>query len=266
MSQDIPLAQIDPDPDPPRRYFSPEGLAELAQPIAKDGVLAPILVRPVADRFMIIHGERRYRAVATLGWETIPAEVRDVDPDTAHWLALVENVQRASLTPIEEAAAFRAAQNTGRTQVEIAQRIGKTQSYVAQKLRLFHLGSGVQYLLAHGGLSEGHARQLLRIEALYGGITATITPEHWRFERIVEASTDEATTVGLYLFALRPLAHPLGLGTPTAAQTPLLVGACRALGHDCQAWAASCRSGSVRLSGTAARWRSPKSRSHRASS
>jgi ParB/RepB/Spo0J family partition protein len=168
MSCDILLRLIDPDPEQPRKHFDEASIIELAQSIQANGLAVPILVRPVGDRFVIVHGERRYRAAKSLGWETIPAEVRDIDADTAQWLALVENVQRSDLSPIEEAQAYQARLAQGMTQTALAERIGKTQSYIAQKLRLLKLPDPVAYYLNVGAITEGHARQLLRLRDIYG--------------------------------------------------------------------------------------------------
>jgi ParB family chromosome partitioning protein len=100
---------IDPDPEQPRNVFDEATLAELAASMAANGLVVPILLRPAADgRYIIVHGERRWRAAQRLGWDTIPAEVRELAPDEAHWLSLVENVQRADLSPVVEARAYQA--------------------------------------------------------------------------------------------------------------------------------------------------------------
>lgn len=169
MSHDIPLNLIDADPNQPRKHFDAMAIDELAQSIEANGLAVPILVRPAGERFVIVHGERRYRAATLLGWETIPANVRDIDPDAASWLALVENVQRADLSPVEEAIAYQERIAQGMTQTELAKRIGKTQSYIAQKLRLLKLPDPVRFYLDQKAISEGHARQLLRLRDIYGG-------------------------------------------------------------------------------------------------
>jgi ParB/RepB/Spo0J family partition protein len=165
---DLKLTLIDPDPDQPRQYLDPVALAELADSMRANGQAVAILVRPVGDRFMIIHGERRVRAAQTLGWDAIRADVRATDPDGARWLALVENVQRADLSPMEEARAYQRRLDQGMTQDQIAQRIGKTRTYIAQKVRLLTLPEPLTLFLDRGALSEGHLRQLLRLKALFG--------------------------------------------------------------------------------------------------
>ena len=167
MSRDIPVAHIDPDPNQPRQHFDPAALDDLAQSMAASGLAVPILVRPVGERFVIVHGERRWRAAKQLGWATIPAIVRELDPETARWLSLVENVQRSDLTPLEEAFAFKGYLDSGITQTELGRRLGKSQSYIAQKLRLLTLPSPLATYLETGALSEGHLRTLLRIRRWY---------------------------------------------------------------------------------------------------
>jgi len=166
MSRDILLTEIDPDPAQPRQHIDPVKLAELAQSIHEKGLIVPLLVRPDGGRFIIVHGERRYKACQSLGLETIRAEVRAVSAEEAHWLALIENIQRDDLSPLEEARAYQQRLEEGITQTDLAQRIGKTQSYIAQKLRLLKLPEGIQRDLSRPGFSEGHARQLLRVNHL----------------------------------------------------------------------------------------------------
>lgn len=169
MSRDILLSLIDPDPDQARKTFDAGRLEELAQSMAASGQAVPVLLRPGQDgRFLLVHGERRWRAAQLLGWDTLRAEVQDLTPDQACWLALVENLQRADLSPIEEAQAYQAALSGGLTQAALGQKVGKSQSYIAQKLRLLTLPEPLQFYLDRGALSEGHARQLLRLRNVYG--------------------------------------------------------------------------------------------------
>lgn len=164
MSCDILIDLIDEDPTQPRKRFDDSKLRELADSMKANGLIVPILVRPVDDRYLIVHGERRQRAAKLLDWATIPAEVREIDTEAARWVALVENIQRADLSPIEEATAYRAMLDNGITQTTLGERIGKRQSYIAQKLRLLKLPDTVQEAIANGAISEGHARQLLRLK------------------------------------------------------------------------------------------------------
>lgn len=167
MSRDIALNLIDPDPGQPRQTFDENGIQELAQSMEAKGLIIPIMVRPVGDRFVIVHGERRYRAAKLLDWETIPAEVRDVSPEEARWLSLIENVQRQDLSPIEEARAYRERLAEGITQEELGKRIGKSRTYITQKLRLLKLPDPIVFYLDKRAIGEGHARQLMRLKGMY---------------------------------------------------------------------------------------------------
>jgi ParB family chromosome partitioning protein len=167
MTRDILLSLIDPDPEQPRKHFDQTKLDELAQSIGANGLAVPILVRPTGERFLIVHGERRWRAAKILGWDSIPAEIRDVSTEDARWLSLVENVQRNDLTPIDEARAYKQRLDNGITQSELGARVGKSQSYIAQKMRLLRLPKPLQFYVEHGALTEGHARQIMRIEGMY---------------------------------------------------------------------------------------------------
>jgi len=158
---------IDPDPDQPRQRFDPAALEELATSIRNNGLAVPILLRPAGDRYVIVHGERRWRATKQLGHTSIAAEVRDLDPEEARWLQLVENITRDDLGPLEEARAYRAALQGDLTQQQLADRIGKTRTYIAQKLRLLKLTAPLTLLLDEGALTEGHTRELLRIKGMY---------------------------------------------------------------------------------------------------
>ncbi len=175
VSRDTLMSLIDPDPEQPRKVFDEASLLELAQSMATNGLAVPILLRPGPDgRYIIVHGERRYRAAQRLGWETIPAEVRELTPDEAQWISLVENVQRADLSPIEEARAYQLRLAQGLTQAQLAQRVGKDRSYIAQKLRLLTLPAPIVVFLERRALSEGHVRQLLKLRHWLGReITAT---------------------------------------------------------------------------------------------
>jgi ParB/RepB/Spo0J family partition protein len=201
MSRDIPLHLIDPDPDQPRKHFDTAAVSELAQSMAANGLAVPILLRPVGERYLIVHGERRWRAAQSLGWAAIAADVRDIDADTAQWLALVENVQRADLTPMEEATAYQRRLAAGMTQHALGARLGKSQSYVAQKLRLLTLPEPLQLLLARRLLTEGHGRQLLRLRDWYHDIPFDVAHEAPGLADAGDWATDDlivllATTLG----------------------------------------------------------------------
>lgn len=156
-------ALIDPKSGQPRRTFDPDALTELAESISTHGVLQPILVRETGNgRFQIIAGERRWRAAKQAGLTEIPAVVLDRDDLAVAEIALVENLQREDLNPIEEAGAFRSlSEEFGLTQEELSRRVGKSRSYIANATRLIELPDEVKDLVSAGKLSAGHARTLL---------------------------------------------------------------------------------------------------------
>lgn len=166
--QRIPVVSVAPNPQQPRRSFSEDELRELAESIERNGLLQPLLVRPTAGvpgRYELVAGERRLRAVASLEWEDVPAVVREVNDDTLLVLALVENLQREALRPMDEAEGYRAlADHYGFTQEEVARAVGKDRSTVTNMLRLLRLPVSVRKLVDEGALSVGHARALLAVE------------------------------------------------------------------------------------------------------
>ncbi len=157
------ISQIDPTVGQPRKTFDQEALAGLADSIAAHGVLQPILVREVGpDRYAIVAGERRWRAAKLAALSEIPAIVVEMDEKTAAEVALIENIQREDLNPIEEAEAYETLANEYRmTQEEIASRVGKSRSAIANTMRLLDLPAEVRALVVAGTLSAGHARALL---------------------------------------------------------------------------------------------------------
>ena len=150
----------------PRRDIEPESLQELANSIKAQGVMQPIVVRPVSDRkYEIIAGERRWRATQLAGLDSIPAVIRDVPDEAAIAMALIENIQREDLNPIEEAVALqRLQQEFELTQQEVADAVGKSRSTVTNLLRLMSLQEDVRRLVEHGDLEMGHARALLALD------------------------------------------------------------------------------------------------------
>lgn len=161
------LDVIDPNPDQPRRTFDAQKLRELADSIAEMGVLSPILVWQNGGRYTIIAGERRWRAARMAGLEMIPAIVRDYDSVARMKAALIENLQRDDLNPIEEAFALRVLmEECAMTQEEAAKSVGKSRSAVANQLRLLTLDEQTIELVRQGRLSEGHARALLSVADL----------------------------------------------------------------------------------------------------
>jgi ParB family chromosome partitioning protein len=159
------LDQIVPNPKQPRREFSESELQELQLSLQTSGLLQPIAVRPRGDgRFELIAGERRFRAASRLGWTTIPAVISDVSDEQLLSLALVENLQREDLNPIEEAQGYRQLINEfGLAHQQVAQAVGKERSSVTNALRLLSLPDEVQHLVRDGSLTLGHARALLGV-------------------------------------------------------------------------------------------------------
>ncbi|MBR2796125.1 MAG: ParB/RepB/Spo0J family partition protein [Clostridia bacterium] len=161
----LPIGQIDPNREQPRRSFDEDALKELAASIEAVGVLQPIIVAPSGDRFTIIAGERRYRASRLAGLDEIPAIVRDWDSQKRLEAALIENLQRDDLNPVEEAMGVRRLMDeAGLTQEKAAERLGKSRPAVANLLRLLTLPDSVKALLAEGKLSAGHARALVTVD------------------------------------------------------------------------------------------------------
>jgi len=162
---EVPLESLEPNPFQPRGPIGAETLAELASSIRESGIVQPILVRRAGARLQIIAGERRWRAAQRLGLATVPVTVRDVPDDRLLELALVENIQRQELTPLEEAHAFqRLQQEFHLTQEEVARKVGRDRTTVANTLRLLRLGREIRDLIAAGRLDAGHGRALLGLE------------------------------------------------------------------------------------------------------
>ena len=159
--QRIPASRIRPNPYQPRREFDPTALAELEASIKANGLLQPITVRRKGESYELIAGERRLRAVRNLDWKDVPAVVRDFDDQTMLVLALVENLQRADLNPIEEARGYqRLLGEFSLTHQEVADAVGKDRSTITNLLRVLTLPDHVQQLVESGKLSTGHARAL----------------------------------------------------------------------------------------------------------
>ena len=158
-------ADVRPNPNNPRRSFADEDLSDLAASIREKGIIQPIVVRPAPGRagaYEIIAGERRWRAAGTAGLDEVPVVVVEVDDKGALELAIIENVQRADLNPIEEARGYeRLAREFGYSQTDLARIIGKSRSHVANMIRLLKLPGSVEAMVVDGSLSAGHARALL---------------------------------------------------------------------------------------------------------
>lgn len=150
---------IIPNPWQPRRRFTPEAIDELSNSIREHGVVQPLVVRRAGDRFELIAGERRLRAATQAGLKTVPVVVRDTSDEEMLEVAIIENIQREDLNPIDEALAYRRlADELHLTQEEIATRVGKERPTIANSLRLLHLPQEIQNLVEMGSLSAGHAR------------------------------------------------------------------------------------------------------------
>ncbi len=170
-ARQLPIEALAPSPDQPRKRFDPQLLDELAASIRVQGIIQPIVVTPIASpagdgaRYLIVAGERRWRAAQLAGLHDVPVVVRDTDDQQRLELALVENLQRADLNPIEEARAFQELiAIRGYTQEQLAARVGKDRSTVANVMRLLRLPERAQQMVRDGTLSMGHARALLGLE------------------------------------------------------------------------------------------------------
>lgn len=165
---EVKLVDIEPNKDQPRKAFNQEALTELADSIREHGLLQPIIVKPLTNgTYRIIAGERRWRASRIAGLETVPVIIKDFGEQQTMEVALIENLQRQDLNPIEEALGYRTLMETyNMKQEEVAARVGKSRSAVANALRLLTLGSKEIELLKNGYISAGHARALLATEDL----------------------------------------------------------------------------------------------------
>jgi ParB family chromosome partitioning protein len=188
----IPLELIDPNPQQPRSLFDEEALASLAESIKAVGVLQPVVVRSLEDRYVLIAGERRCRAARLAGMTEIPAIIHggDVDDSGSLTEALIENVQREDLSPLEEAAGYQQLlEDFGLTHDLVAQRVGKSRSAITNTLRLLHLPAAIQVLVGNGTLAAGHARALLGLEdqAYAVHIAERVVEEGWSVRQVEDA-------------------------------------------------------------------------------
>lgn len=186
----VPVRAVVPNPLQPRQDFSEAELAELAASIRENGLLQPLVVRPSATtegRYELVAGERRFRSVQSLGWEDVPVLVREVDDEALLVLALVENLQREQLNPLEEAEGYQSlTERFDMTQEEIARAVGKERSTVANCLRLLKLPVSIRKLLRDGELSMGHARALLGVEdpVRAGELARRAVKENWSVREV----------------------------------------------------------------------------------
>ena len=169
-SGDIPIRELDvgrirPNPFQPRRQFQDDSLDELEASIRENGLLQPLVVRPSGSDFELVAGERRWRVLTRLGWEKVPTVVRPLSDEQMLVMALVENLQREDLGPLEEAVGYQQlVDGFGLTQKAVARRVGRDRSTVANALRLLTLPAAVRDLLSEGALTAGHARAVLSVE------------------------------------------------------------------------------------------------------
>ncbi len=160
--QRLPVEKLVPNPDQPRRHFDDTALAELAASIKEKGVIQPLIVRAKGEMFEIVAGERRWRAAQRAQVHDVPVVIRDFTDTEVLEIAIIENIQRADLNPVEEAAGYRALMDRfGHTQEKLAEAMGKSRSHIANLMRLLSLPDDVQGMLRDGRLSAGHARALI---------------------------------------------------------------------------------------------------------
>lgn len=177
----LPLAQIRPNKGQPRKLFKPDELAELADSIKQNGVLQPLLVRKKGDFYEIVAGERRYQAAREAGLEEVPVIIREISDDDVFKLALIENLQRSDLSPLEEASGYRQLiKEKGLTQEELAKILSKSRSTITNTLRLLDLPEEVQELVDEGRLTAGHARAILAVPSDEGRVALAhkVVSEH----------------------------------------------------------------------------------------
>jgi ParB family chromosome partitioning protein len=208
--QEVSVSSIDPNPNQPRSHFDEDSLAELSASIKAIGLLQPVLVRPSStpDRFELIAGERRWRASKRAGLSTIPAIVRVTDDVSSVEQALVENLHRQDLTPLEEAAAYQQLlEDFSMTHEQVAAKVGKSRSAITNSLRLLTLPPTIQQYLAEGRLSAGHAKALLG------------TPDRVLQESLARVAVEQSLTVRGLEEAVRTALNP-GAGSTTVIPKP----------------------------------------------
>jgi ParB family chromosome partitioning protein len=192
---DIAVDSISPNPHQPRVHFDEESLSELAASIREIGVLQPVLVRPVGAGYELLAGERRWRAARRAGLDVIPAIIRQTNDLGSIERALIENLHRQDLTPLEEAAAFQQLiEDFEFTHEQVASRVGKSRSAVTNTLRLMSLPPSIQHLLADGRLSSGHAKALLATpdRAFQEQLARRAAQEGWSVRAVEEAVRDRS--------------------------------------------------------------------------
>lgn len=202
--KEVELGKIVPNAGQPRKIFDNEGLKELAQSIQEHGLIQPLVVRPLKNgQYQIIVGERRWRACKHLGLRTVPVVVKDWDDQKTSEAALIENIQRRDLNPLEEAQAFRSLiEEYGITQENLAIKLGKSRTYITNSLRLLSLPNEVQGLLAENKITSGHAKAILGLESqakqvavalqvLADGLSVRKTEELVRLKNVPRGTSDQ---------------------------------------------------------------------------
>lgn len=209
----IPITKVRPNPNQPRRDFDERAMLELAQSIEREGIIQPIVVRRVAEgEFQIIAGERRWRAAALAGLTEVPVIVREADDQKVLELAIVENIQREDLNPIELATAFeRMAKELALSHEEIGQKTGKDRATVTNAIRLLQLPKQVQDLVSSGVLMQGHARALLKLpsEMIQCDVANRCVLEGWSVRKIEEFTKPPSETTDEIVPASKAAQKPL---------------------------------------------------------
>lgn len=195
--QQIDIKLLKPSPYQPRSSFDPEAVAELASSIAEKGILQPLLLRPAQDGYEIVAGERRYRAAIQAGLASVPAVIKELTDQETLELAIIENLQREDLNPLEEARAFDQLLAFGLSQEQVAQAVGKSRSAVANTLRLLKLPGEALAALSKGEISSGHARAILAQPAADQG---------WALEQVLSLALSVRQAEGLKRKAARQAA------------------------------------------------------------
>ena len=194
------IDQLEPNSEQPRTRFEEAALVDLARSIEANGIVQPIVVRKRGARFQIVAGERRWRAAQRAGLRSVPIVVREVSDEKLLELALVENIQRAELNPVEEAKAYRKLIDTiGLTQEQVSERVGRERSLVATSLRLLKLPADIQTLMEEGKLSAGHGRALLLAEdpAQQRKLARSIIEKGWSVRETEAAAKRERPRVSI---------------------------------------------------------------------
>lgn len=208
--RELEIAAIDPNPRQPRKRFEPDSLQALAESVAESGVLQPVLVRPAGARYELVAGERRWRAAQLAGLRTVPAVIADRDADESIEAALIENMAREDLNPIEEARAVAAlVEDAGLTREQVGKRIGRSRSAVSNLLRILDLPPEAIALIEQGDLSEGHGKALLLAEdhADRRSLARTAATEGWSV-RVTEDRARASNSPGGAARTASRVAHP----------------------------------------------------------